>query len=1015
MKRKKRIRVLTFLLAWIMVLLAPADVLNAGLETLDTYTAHTDDTYQPMAEGYYGYLPVRYESGDSIVQKDLPVLVKDGHTLADICDLCLRLGISYTESGQGVRVDAYHRTVIFLRNSPAVYWEMHNTCLEYTLPVSTVWQDERLWVPLELFFRLTGGEFYAPKDSNGSLSCIAMGGPQKNILDVLYDLYLDPGYFDYVQAFGKADLTENRPEATDKLKWFDVYDGMLNGELDKWAVFLSSQSTIADLVTDDAYGAEVMTKIVQSDEAEIIETAGNRTSLGLDAYGMIMSSAESGFSMLGTAFENNDYRWEELFKMLEEGYQEGAAVVKPSVFIKNINADMTTSRNMSAISKVAKGAEIGGTVTGYLVEAGICLAEYDARDTMAVKGARAFLDDLSENSTLFRARLNSMPQYLLPALDKKLELFESGKAAYVFTEVLLSVAGSFVKDRVLDVLGGGFIVDLYTFATRLNPKYTDTLDSSEAFQQSLTAMLYNRDAYECLNGDLVRIFGTSSDRFPDMSSLNRRELKLSLEQTKCLAYNFVKSRYVTRCLGMKAMQKMKETDGYRQQETWMKIDLEQMALLASYDAEAFYSPYDLGYLLAGYSDAYLQIPVIPYYIHVTGSYVDQKTKQPVSGVNTEITSARGMQPVSFLSGADGTFDFYLPLSMQENQEDVLAETLTFTFSHPDYPDLQPKSFSVTLEQLDNSVQTFPLREYQVNTGAINLGTFNYYEFIRDNLLPQMGYASLETTAAFVDGYHAYNAQEASTMLCWDRRSGLLGADIADLNRDGTEDLLVYYLAPDTDESVWGNGIYCTAAYVDLYTVSRTGDVIRIGTQLLDRYNNVEFNCTTAGLTEIGGKTYLYVESSMVTYFANNSDNEYVLYEYGDDGRFLPHWRIYKSDGGSSEIAYSLETRISGENYDRSVLYGDSGYRYYYPDMPIYTSVDTSQYDALRMGLQLIGLPEANSSMGDSYNISPSYAGNPQLKMSFQYQCRGEGNSDGKNMTVTLSDLTELKRHIDELP
>ena len=144
MKRKKRIRVLTFLLAWIMVLLAPADVLNAGLETLDTYTAHTDDTYQPMAEGYYGYLPVRYESGDSIVQKDLPVLVKDGHTLADICDLCLRLGISYTESGQGVRVDAYHRTVIFLRNSPAVYWEMHNTCLEYTLPVSTVWQDERL-------------------------------------------------------------------------------------------------------------------------------------------------------------------------------------------------------------------------------------------------------------------------------------------------------------------------------------------------------------------------------------------------------------------------------------------------------------------------------------------------------------------------------------------------------------------------------------------------------------------------------------------------------------------------------------------------------------------------------------------------------------------------------------------------------------------------------------------------------------------------------------------------------
>lgn len=75
------------------------------------------------------------------------------------------------------------------------------------------------------------------------------------------------------------------------------------------------------------------------------------------------------------------------------------------------------------------------------------------------------------------------------------------------------------------------------------------------------------------------------------------------------------------------------------------------------------------------------------------------------------------------------------------------------------------------------------------------------------------------------------------------------------------------------------------------------------------------------------------------------------------------------------------------------------------------------------GFKIIGLGEPAAAYyefmeytldPDSPYIFPSYWGKDELKKSFQYRCTGVGNYSARDMTVTLSDETALKEHIEAL-
>ena len=287
----------------------------------------------------------------------------------------------------------------------------------------------------------------------------------------------------------------------------------------------------------------------------------------------------------------------------------------------------------------------------------------------------------------------------------------------------------------------------------------------------------------------------------------------------------------------------------------------------------------------------------------------------------------------------------------------------------------------------------------------------YYPYIRDVLLPQMGYASLSSASRRIDT--SQNIwQEA---VGWDKRSGLLGADIADLDGDGQEDMLVYYFAPCARDSRY------SGLYADLYTLSEEGKVVLVNSvALIESLSGMNAHLIYGGLMEVQGRTCLYLENNSNAYFADGSGVMYSWYGYVD-GALRPIWKAGKTDGGSSDIAYGLLTYNGTDQYDKIYLWADSFVQAMNPG--IQTLSQRNGLYGLLEGFKIIGLGEPAAAYyefmeytldPDSPYIFPSYWGKDELKKSFQYRCTGVGNYSARDMTVTLSDETALKEHIEAL-
>ncbi len=283
---------------------------------------------------------------------------------------------------------------------------------------------------------------------------------------------------------------------------------------------------------------------------------------------------------------------------------------------------------------------------------------------------------------------------------------------------------------------------------------------------------------------------------------------------------------------------------------------------------------------------------------------------------------------------------------------------------------------------------------------------NYYQFIREQLLPAMGYADTQTNTALIT-----NESYASNF-AWDKRKGLLSADIADFNRDGTEDLLVAYFA-DSTENYWDNRI-SPALYLSLYTKNESS-IYLINTLEITNFPGINFQLLQAGIMEVNGIPFLYVEENTDAYFADGYDVMYTWYGY-DGAALRPFWQVGKTDGGTSGIAYSLLTYSDAETYTKQVIWADWDYRGMYPEVALACTDNIQDIEALTIGFQLMGLPAPVALSGEAAAYSklyPTYWSTEHLKNSFQYTCYGEGSYMSRNMRVSVSDHTKLQEKVTE--
>ncbi len=372
---------------------------------------------------------------------------------------------------------------------------------------------------------------------------------------------------------------------------------------------------------------------------------------------------------------------------------------------------------------------------------------------------------------------------------------------------------------------------------------------------------------------------------------------------------------------------------------------------------------------------------------LSGTVKDEETMEPVAGASVQWQSGRTASSV--FSGSDGTFLI----------SDLIPGDYELRVSKDGYQDKNGIGVEVEMGATTVLLDDILMKR-----------ELNYYRFIRDELLPQMGYASTESASQVL------TYETASQYFGWDKRSGLLSANIADFDGDGTEDLVVCYFqeSPDT----YSGGRTLSRIYASLYSKNEQ-EIYPINT--VDLSNPLfanGFHLLQAGVMWIEGRPYLYVESNSNAYFADGGSFSYTWYGY--DGRELrPYWMVGKTDGGSSGIADSLLTYSDAQNYTKQVLWADSEYLRYNGGAALAGSNWANRMDGIKTGFSLLGLPEPAigtdyDGYGDGGGQYPTYWRENYLEKTFRYRCAGTGSYMRRDMQVIVSDESRLKEHIEAL-
>ncbi len=302
--------------------------------------------------------------------------------------------------------------------------------------------------------------------------------------------------------------------------------------------------------------------------------------------------------------------------------------------------------------------------------------------------------------------------------------------------------------------------------------------------------------------------------------------------------------------------------------------------------------------------------------------------------------------------------------------------------------------------------------------GVSADDFNYGAVLA-KLASQKGYADLQPHTRTVSVY------EADTLACWDARSGIIGAEVVDMNNDGIDEMLLFYMEPTGDTGYVNAMSAPTVVYMDLYTNDGT-NAIQKARIALDTDTNLNYISLMVGLMDMGGRKFVHVQSNFNAYVATGADLQYLWYGY-DGNTLRPVRGVGKSAGGSSEIAYAVKKFTDAENYESKLLWaGDDYLMYHEGEKPLIKAGQGDIGQAVRLGFSAISLPDAGTvtepyaeyriyTPEDQKTFFPSYWWTTSVKKCFWYSCFGKGDYTTREMTVTIRDETGVNPNNGVMP
>ena len=411
--------------------------------------------------------------------------------------------------------------------------------------------------------------------------------------------------------------------------------------------------------------------------------------------------------------------------------------------------------------------------------------------------------------------------------------------------------------------------------------------------------------------------------------------------------------------------------------------------------------------------------LIPLYMKVTGQVrVRNDEETPVTDAVCSITCG-DEETGSFEGTEDGSFSVYVPVMKPEEVlqsiEPLENMVLSFNFTSP------------TVEGEGSATAEFEPKG-EIDLGTIYLENFDWYEYIRDELARKYGYTEMEPKYLEAD---RTTFMQYKGYMDWNKRSGIVSADIADFTLDGVEDLVLYRFVEQTD----GFQEYHITA--ELYT--RDGEEVSfIGNQDIGYFElpgarvygvggNTEYLYFRIGIVELDGRPCILTEAAKNDYLWGWHDIKSGLFFStltGWDGKsFCRLNEVGKLSGGSNAISYGFSTYDDGNLISKQVLWFDDYFWDSYKRFPdTHSNMEASQsgncanaFEAVKEGYRRIGLPEAGESyfkysdwdLGGGMEIFPSYWDTDTMKRSLEFGMGGEGDKDHRSLVDEVHDYTNL--------
>lgn len=217
-----------------------------------------------------------------------------------------------------------------------------------------------------------------------------------------------------------------------------------------------------------------------------------------------------------------------------------------------------------------------------------------------------------------------------------------------------------------------------------------------------------------------------------------------------------------------------------------------------------------------------------------------------------------------------------------------------------------RSFKKKNPETEKSAGTTKIEE-QEKPEAHNI----YEQYFRESIIPEMGIANTER----LEGTLIWTDTEQED---WCGREGVIGADFADLNIDGQEELFVYFIVRDSDQTNNSNSYLLN---VNVYEITASNEVKKSATIQLAAFDGSAGAVEKVGILQLNGKNYLYHHEYEIGIIATGWRGYYTLYSM-ENRDLQKAYVLGNSSLGSAEECFCVEKYSDNKQYE-TVCYANA--------------------------------------------------------------------------------------------